>query len=457
MTNDRHMYTIILAGGSGTRLFPLSRSSYPKQFIPLFNNESLFQKSVKRALLFSKPEEIYIVTNDTHIFLVKDQLKPLKIACNILTEPCGKNTLPAITYAITKIKQTNLDAVVLILPSDQFIIEDGAYISAIQTAEKLAKHYLVTFGIIPTTPHTGYGYIHQGEAITGGYTVEAFVEKPDYDTAKKYLKEGYLWNSGMFCFSVKLFEEESRKWVPKIVEAFSHSIKEAYELTPKISIDYGLMEKTDVAAVVPLSSSWNDIGNYDALYSISEKDTNENVVQGEYITTDGKNNLIISDKLVATIGLSNLAIIDTPDVLLICPKDQAQKVGQITASLSEQNDERVVLHTTVHRPWGIYTVLLKNTTYLIKRLTVYPKNRLSLQYHKHRSEHWIVVSGTAEVTTGERTLIIHTGESTFIPTGVKHRLANPNTEPLEIIEVQIGETLTEEDIVRLDDDYKRDK
>ncbi len=450
------MFTIILAGGSGTRLFPLSRSTYPKQFIPLFKEESLFQKSVKRALNFSKPEEIYIVTNDAHKFLVEDQLKPLNADCHILTEPCGKNTLPAITYAMNCIRKEKPDAVVLTLPSDQLIIEDEAYISATRSAEKLAADYLVTFGVVPTSPHTGYGYIHPGKTLTGGYKVEAFVEKPDRATAENYIQNNYLWNSGMFCFSAKLFESECRKLAPEVMDAFSHPVNKAYELTPKISIDYGLMEKTDKAAVVPLKSSWNDLGSFEALYSVNEKDADGNVVRGEYTTPDGKNNLIISDKIVATIGLSDIAVVDTADALLICPMNQSQRVGEIVSLLQKNGDERALVHTTVHRPWGHYTILLKGERFQIKRITVNPHQRLSLQYHYHRSEHWVVVSGTAEVTNDGKNFFVRTGESTFVPSGIKHRLSNPGLIPLEVIEVQIGELLTEDDIVRCQDDYKRD-
>ena len=451
------MYTVILAGGSGTRLFPLSRRSYPKQFIPLFNNESLFQKTVKRALLFSHPDEIYIVTNSAHKFLVENQLRDIAKEAVILTEPCGKNTLPAIMYAVSQIKERDTKASVLTLSSDHLIVEDEAYLSAVRQAEELSAQYLVVFGIVPTSPHTGYGYIQKGEKIGSGYAVSSFVEKPDVKTAEKYVSEGYLWNSGMFCFTPELFEEECIKYSSEVVSAFSEDVETAYSLTPKISIDYGLMEKTNLAAVVPLSSSWSDVGSFDALYGVSEKDERENVVTGEYITPDGERNLIHSEKIVATIGLSDIAVIDTADALLICPKSQSQQVGDITKLLLEKGDSRADLHTTVHRPWGNYTILLKKDGFQIKKITVNPHQRLSLQYHYHRSEHWVVVSGTAEVVNGDKTFFVRTGESTFVQSGVKHRLSNPGIMPLEVIEVQIGEYLTEEDIVRINDDYNRSK
>ena len=449
------MYTIILAGGFGTRLFPLSRSSYPKQFIPLFGEISLFQKAVLRATLFSKPEEIFIVTNNTHKFLVADQLNQINIPCNVLEEPCGKNTLPAITYATLKIQEIDKNAIILVLSSDQLLDETENYNKAIKTAEKLTENYIVTFGIVPTSPHTGYGYIQPGDKLEGGYKVSAFVEKPNKHTADKYLKEGFLWNAGIFCFSANLFLDECRKYAPDIINAFSHDVATAYELTPKISIDYGLLEKTPNIVVVPLSTTWNDLGSFEALYSVSDKDKQGNVVNGEYITQDGKNNIIVSDKLISTIGISDMAIIDTPDVLMICPKNQTQKIGEITELLCQMNDERVVNHTTVHRPWGTYTTLQRAKTFLIKKLVVAPHKRISLQYHNHRSEHWVVVGGVAEVTNGDKIFLVKTGESTFVPASTVHRLANPGDVPLEVIEVQNGDILTEEDIVRCDDDFQR--
>lgn len=449
------MYTIILAGGSGTRLFPLSRKSYPKQFIDLLDGESLFQKSIRRALLFSKPEDTYIVTNEAHKFLVENQLLELNAGCQIITEPCGKNTLPAIYYATQEISKEDADAVILTLPSDQLITVDDAYYTAIQNAQKLSESHLVTFGIVPTTPHTGYGYIKPGNNLEGGYKVSSFVEKPDRETAEKYVAEGYLWNAGMFCFSAKIFLQECEIYSPDVCKAFIQPKEDAYAVTPKISIDYGLMEKTSKAAVVPLSSSWNDLGNFDALYSVHDKDESGNAADAEYISPDGKSNLVISNRLVSTIGISNTAIIDTDDVLLVCPRSKAQHVGEIAELLLKNNDERASVHTTVHRPWGTYTVLLKSDNYLIKRLFVSPHKRLSLQYHNHRSEHWVIVNGTAEVTNNGETFQLQKGESTFVPALSLHRLANPYDEPLEVIEVQHGDILTEEDIVRFDDDFHR--
>lgn len=451
------MYTIILAGGSGTRLFPLSRSSYPKQFIPLLENESLFQKTVKRALLFSNPDDIYIITNTEHKFLVANQLTEINTPnCNVLLEPCGKNTLPAIFYGTKKIFARNPEAKILVLSSDQLIEINDEYKHAISAAEKLAADNIVTFGIVPETPHTGYGYIMPGRSLDGGFSVAAFKEKPDLETAKKYVAEQYLWNAGIFCFSAKIFLDECRKYAPEVFAAFNDNTADtAYTITPKISIDYGVLEKSSKIAVVPMKISWNDLGSFEAYYSIHEKDALGNAVDGDYLCENGRNNLVISDKLVATVGLSDLAIVDTPDVLMICPRDNSQMVGKLTEKLKEKGDERVSLHTTVHRPWGTYTTLLRSEKYLIKRLVILPHKRISLQYHNYRSEHWVVVKGTAEVTNGDAVLRVQTGESTYIPAKTKHRLANESDENLEVVEVQQGYPLTEDDIIRIDDDFKR--
>jgi mannose-1-phosphate guanylyltransferase/mannose-6-phosphate isomerase len=274
------MKTLILAGGSGTRLFPLSRACYPKQFIPLLGKESLFQRTVRRALLFSRPEEIYIITNAAHRFLVADQLATISAACRILIEPEGKNTLPAIVYGMTTILAEEEDALVAVLPSDQLITPDDAYWAAFHSAENLAQDHLVTFGITPTSPHTGFGYIRPGEALPGGYAVGAFVEKPDAETAERYMNEGYLWNAGMFLFRAALFMEECRRLAPEVAEAFTLSVKEAYARTPKVSVDYGIMELTDRAAVVPLASPWSDVGSFDALYRVSERRMNQETPSG---------------------------------------------------------------------------------------------------------------------------------------------------------------------------------
>ncbi|MDK2916242.1 MAG: mannose-phosphate guanylyltransferase / mannose-6-phosphate isomerase [Euryarchaeota archaeon] len=448
------MKTLILAGGSGTRLFPLSREHYPKQFIPLVDDESLFQKTVKRALLFSSPQEIAIVTNTDHRFLVRDQLAAIGCDCRVLVEPVGKNTLPAIYYGAREITRDGPDTVA-VLPSDHLITEPGPFLDAFRRAERLSKDYLVVFGVRPTSPHTGYGYIRPGESLGEGSLVEAFVEKPDLETAGRYVADGYLWNSGMFCFDSGLFLSECETCSPEVARAFEQPLEEAYGAAPALSIDYGIMEKTRRAAVVPLECDWNDVGNFDALYTALPKNGSGNAVRGEHIGIDSSDNLIIADRLVATVGVHDLAIVETKDAILVAARDKAQRVGEIAKALHEKGDSRALFHTQVHRPWGSYTNLEEGRSYKIKRVTVPPNRRLSLQMHHHRSEHWVVVTGCAEVTIGGVTSLLRNGESTFVPAGTVHRLANPGLLPLELIEVQIGEYTGEDDIVRFEDDFDR--
>ncbi|KAF5087580.1 mannose-1-phosphate guanylyltransferase/mannose-6-phosphate isomerase [Methanoculleus horonobensis] len=448
------MKTLILAGGSGTRLFPLSREQYPKQFIPLVDDESLFQKTVKRALLFSSPQEIAIVTNSDHRFLVRDQLAAIRCDCRVLVEPVGKNTLPAIYYGAREITRDGPDTVA-VLPSDHLITAPGPFQDAFRRAERLSKDYLVVFGVRPTSPHTGYGYIRPGEPLGDGSLVDAFVEKPDIETAGRYVADGYLWNSGMFCFNAALFLAECETCAPEVARAFEQPLDEAYGAVPALSIDYGIMEKTRKAAVVPLECDWSDVGNFDALYTALKKNGSGNAVRGEHIGIDSSENLIIADRLIATVGVHNLAIVETKDAILVAARDEAQRVGEIAKALREKGDSRALFHTQVHRPWGSYTNLEEGQSYKIKRVTVPPNRRLSLQMHHHRSEHWVVVTGCAEVTIGGETSLLRNGESTFVPAGTVHRLANPGLLPLELIEVQIGEYTGEDDIIRFEDDFDR--
>ena len=448
------MKTLILAGGSGTRLFPLSREHYPKQFIPLIDDESLFQKTVKRSLLFSSPQEIAIVTNTDHKFLVRDQLAAIGCDCRVLVEPVGRNTLPAIYYGVREIAGDG-SRTVAVLPSDHLITATGPFQEAFRRAERLAKDHLVVFGVRPTLPHTGYGYIRPGEPVADGSLVDAFVEKPDLATAEKYVADGYLWNSGMFCFDADLFLSECEACAPEVARAFEHPLEEAYGATPALSIDYGIMEKTRRAAVVPLEADWSDVGNFDALYAALPKNGNDNAVRGEHIGIGSSENLIIADRLIATVGIHNLAIVETKDAILVAARDEAQRVGEIAKALREKGDSRALFHTQVHRPWGSYTNLEEGRSYKIKRVTVPPNRRLSLQMHHHRSEHWVVVTGCAEVTIADATYLLRNGESTFVPAGTVHRLANPGLLPLELIEVQIGEYTGEDDIVRFEDDFER--
>lgn len=489
------MKTLILAGGSGTRLFPLSREQFPKQFIRLFNGESLFQKTVKRQLLLSAATDITIITNRDHQFLIRDQLADIGCDCPVLTEPVGKNTLPAIYYGVKVLVESCRDATddrIAVVSSDHLIEPDDAFLAAFHAAARLADRYLVVFGVRPGSPHTGYGYIRPGSPLgDDGYLVDSFVEKPDRETAGEYCASGYLWNSGMFVFTPSLFLSEAEKYAGEVVSAFSDLlVDEAYAKVPKISIDYGIMEKTDRAAVVPFSSGWNDLGTFDALYDAFPKNGDQNAVRGEHLGIKSERNLIIGNRLIATVGISNLAIIETKDAILVAARDQAQHVGDIAKELKEQGDERALHHMQVHRPWGSYTTLEDGDaehaheasrsgggtgdsriegnsagtpvskgdsggTYKIKRVSVQPGRRLSLQMHHHRSEHWVVVKGTAEVTIGTETFLLKNGESTYVPAGTVHRLANPGLLPLELIEVQIGEYTGEDDIVRFEDDFDR--
>ena len=448
------MKTLILAGGSGTRLFPLSREHYPKQFIPLFDNESLFQKTIKRALLFSSPQDIAIVTNKEHRFLVRDQLAAIGCNSKVIEEPVGRNTLPAIYYGVREVARGEPETIA-VLPSDHLITATGSFLAAFRRAEHLTKDYLVVFGVRPTSPHTGYGYIRPGDSLGDGSLVDAFVEKPDLATAGRYVADGYLWNSGMFCFDADLFLSECEVCAPDVVRAFEQPVEEAYRAVPSLSIDYGIMEKTRRAAVVPLEADWNDVGNFDALYAALQKNGDANAVRGEHIGIDSSANLIIADRLVATVGVHDLAIVETKDAILVAARDEAQRVGEIAKALREKGDSRALFHTRVHRPWGSYTNLEEGRSYKIKRVTVPPKRRLSLQMHHHRSEHWVVVTGCAEVTIADATYLLRNGESTFVPAGTVHRLANPGLLPLELIEVQIGEYTGEDDIVRFEDDFER--
>ncbi len=443
------MKVLILAGGIGERLFPLSRMKYSKQFLR-FDGKSLFQMTVERGLKISK--HVYVVTNVEQEFLVKRELDEMGVDAKVVTEPLPRNTLPAIYLGMKKIVEDFGRSKVAILPSDHIIDVNESFLSAFKKAETLADDYLVTFGIKPTKPHTGYGYIKPKEEIDCGFIVERFVEKPDYETAKVYVESGYLWNSGMFVFDSEIFFEECERFAKDVIEKVDEG---RYQDIEPISVDNGILEKSNRVAVVPLETSWSDVGSFDALYEIFEKDENGNTVKGEYLGLNSRNNLIISENLVATIDVEDLAIVSTRDVTLVCPRSSSQKVREIVKELRQREDERVYHHLTVYKPWGSYTVLEEGEGYKVKRLTVLPGKRLSLQMHHHRSELWVVVRGTAKVTVDDREFLLRKGESTFIPMGSRHRLENPGKITLEVIEVQIGEYLGEDDIVRFSDDFGR--
>ena len=443
------MIVLILAGGVGERLFPLSRSKYPKQFLK-FNEESLFQMAFKRGLMLS--DSIYVVTNVDQAFMIEKEIEEIGIDAKVLKEPMPKNTLPAIYLGIREIVKDFGRSKVAILPSDHIIEANEKFVEAFKKAERISDKYLVTFGIKPTKPHTGYGYIKPGDSVEGVFIVERFVEKPDYERAKRYVEEGYLWNSGMFVFDTTVFLEECKKFARNIIERVDSG---RYDEIESISVDKGILEKSDRVAVIPLDVFWSDVGSFDAVYEIMKKDENNNAVRGEFLGINSRNNLVISDSLITSVDIENMVIINTKDVTLVCPRESSQKVREIVRALKEKNDERVEHHITVYRPWGSYTVLEEGNGWKVKRLTVLPKKRLSLQMHYHRCEFWVVVRGTAKVTIGDREFLLKKGESTFIPVGEKHRLENPGNITLEIIEVQIGDYLGEDDIVRFADDFGR--
>ncbi|PKG33356.1 MAG: mannose-1-phosphate guanylyltransferase/mannose-6-phosphate isomerase [Methanoregula sp.] len=450
----RPMKSIILAGGVGTRLWPLSREYYPKQFIQL-GGPSLFQKTYERAVRLSGPENIWVVTNEIHRYLVRNQAEEL--GCNLddsrlLVEPEGKNTLPAIGWALQRIRDTDPHATAAVFPSDHILGEVA--LDQIRAAAPVAKKYLVTFGVKPTSPHTGYGYIRPGKKLPVGNVVDQFKEKPDEKTAKEYVKRGYLWNSGIFLLSTGCFFTELKKYQPGMYKALNGGEDPEYESLDAISIDYGLLEHSKKVAVVPLDAEWNDLGTFRALYETQPHDQKGNVGNAEYLAA--RNNYVHAPgKRVGLIGVNDLIVVDTPDALLVCHNQQAEQVKDLVTRLNQENDPVTQFHRQVHRPWGSYTVLEEGARYKIKRVTVRAGERLSLQLHHHRSEHWVVVNGTAEIELNGEKKLLRKGESTYVHSGMKHRLKNPGLIPLEVIEVQLGDYLEEDDIVRFDDEYGR--
>ena len=445
--------SVILAGGVGTRLWPLSRTYNPKQFLKM-NGTSLFQDTWRRALLISGLEEIWVVTNDAHQYLIRNQLEEMGVHVpddRILKEPVGRNTLPAITWAIQVIREEYGDSVVAVFPSDHNL-ENGA-MKEIAAARCISDKYLVTFGVPPTTPHTGYGYIDPGDPLALGARVRKFREKPDWETAKVYLEAGFLWNSGMFLFSTGVFFDELAKYQPELYSQFRDGIRE-YANLPSLSVDYGLLEHSEKVAVVPLKSRWTDLGTFRAWYELRPHDDYGNAGHAEMLDSE-RNFVHAPGKRAALIGVRDLVLVDTGDALLACHMDMTEKVSELVKRFRDRGDTITDYHLQVHRPWGSYTELERSRFFRIKRVTVKPGKRLSLQMHHHRSEHWIIVSGMADVIVGDRTIHLRQGESTFVPAATRHRLANTGKIPLEVIEVQIGEYLEEDDITRFSDDFNR--
>lgn len=458
------MTNIILCGGSGTRLWPISRTLMPKQFVKLFSNKSLFQLTVERNSKLCKSQ--FIVSNAEQYFLATDQLQELNKTNNkYLLEPIGRNTAPAIALACFELDSEDI---VLVTPSDHLIKDEKSYQQAILRAKDLASQdNLVTFGIKPTFAEIGYGYIEA--AGLDKVEVKAFHEKPDIKTATKYLEAGnYYWNSGMFMFKAGLFLEELKKCSPKIYEsalyAFENSIKDSiirikYEdmlNIPEDSIDYAVMEKSNKVKVVASDIGWSDVGSFDALFEELPKDKEGNTINEQHISIDSKNNLVYgNERKIATVDIYDLIIIDTADALLISKKGSSQKVKKVVEKVKTLGNGLHNIHLTAHRPWGTYTVLEDTPGYKIKRIEVKPGCRLSLQKHFHRNEHWIVVSGTATVTVGDETRLVRPNESTYIKMGEVHRLENQGKIPVILIEAQVGEYTGEDDILRIEDDFER--
>lgn len=464
------MYSLILAGGSGSRLWPLSRELYPKQLLNLNMEQSLLQSTYQRLACFTPSKNIISITNTKHVSNVKRQLQDSCDNPIVLAEPTGKNTAPAIAVATKYISTISKedDPVILVVSSDHLIKDLGAFKTTVMRGEKLAKEgYIVTFGVQPSYPETGYGYVNidENKKLVEGYKVKSFVEKPDFVTAQKYLDEGtYFWNSGIFMFKVSTFMSELEKTNSEIFELlkdfdFSKSGDIPFiqfNKMPSISIDYAVMEKSDKIALVKLESDWNDLGSWQSIYDVSQKDINGNVFVGNVIDENSKNTYAYSSsKLVATIGLEDMVVVETEDAILACKADKTQDVKVVFEKLKKENNDTHKVHKTVHRPWGFYSCISDGKGYLTKKIHVNPHQKLSLQSHNHRAEHWVVASGCATVIKGDETLTLTVGQSVDIAVGEKHSLQNLTDNDVEIIELQIGSILLEEDIIRYEDMYGR--
>lgn len=472
---DNQLVPVILAGGIGSRLWPLSRELFPKQFHRLLGEHSLLQATVLRAGATSAAPPI-ILCNEQHRFLVAEQCRQIDVAWeHIVLEPEARSTAPAIALAAELVAQRDPDAQLLVLSSDHLIDPVDEFVAAVSVAQTAAAQgSLVTFGVVPTSPETGYGYIQAGTekeslVIETAYQVRAFVEKPDAATAQQYLASGqHLWNSGMFLMGAKDYLRELEEYAPDIASAVAASIAQgehdldfyrpsaAFAKAPALSIDYAVMEPTKRAMVVPTKFSWTDIGSWDALREASGQDAQGNSLHGDVIAVGTENTYVnAQDRLVTTLGVSDLVVVETSDAVLVADRHQSHQVKDIVDSLKRQERTEFHSHKLIYRPWGSFESVGMGERYQVKRITVEPGASLSMQKHFHRAEHWIVVNGTAEVTCDERVFILNENESTYIPVESKHRLVNPGKLPLELIEVQVGSYLGEDDIVRFDDVYGR--
>ncbi|MEN6413793.1 MAG: mannose-1-phosphate guanylyltransferase/mannose-6-phosphate isomerase [Veillonellales bacterium] len=459
------MKIVILAGGGGTRLFPLSRSSYPKQFLQIDGEQSLLAQTVTRCLSIVRPSDILIVTNDAYRHHVQAELAACRAgAAHILLEPVGRNTAPAIALAVRYcLDKLGVDKneVIFVSPSDHLVRSQPDFAAAVKTAEKMAgQDKIVTLGIQPDNPESGYGYIHAGEAYGDGFVVADFKEKPDQATAEKYLAAGgYYWNSGMFAFTIGCMSEELKQYRPDIYQIMALPFAEMqaeFQQMPSISIDYAVAEKSKRMVIIPFKAYWNDIGSWDAIYGAMEKDEHGNAVKGDCLPLHCTNTLMMGrSRLLAGIGLENLLVVETDDVIVVARRGESQQVKDLVTELKRQGRKEAVENTTVYRPWGSYKVMGEGSGYKMKKIRVSPGQKLSLQLHYHRSEHWVVIGGTAKVTVGQTEKMVHRNESVYIPPSTKHRLENPGKIPLEIIEIQNGDYLEEDDIVRFEDSYGR--
>lgn len=464
---------VILSGGSGSRLWPLSRKLYPKQFLALTGERSMFQQTLARLVRLGASAPL-ILCNEEHRFLVSEQLAGVRVqADNILLEPFGRNTAPAVAMAALHLLREGRDELMLVLPADHLLEDEAEFKRALEVATRAAEQgQLVLFGIRPNRPETGYGYIRAGSdaAADGHQPVAEFIEKPDAERAQRFLDSGeYFWNSGMFLFRASHFLEELQRYEPEIHEAcvlsyersredlaFLRIDRDSFAACPDKSIDYAVMERTERARVVPLDSAWSDIGSWQALWESLDKDAHGNALRGDTLVEDSRNCLVQSnDKLVAVLGMDDTVVIETSDAVLVAPRSRSQQVRQLVEKLQAAGRSEATQHSHVSRPWGSYESVHVGERFQVKHITVNPGASLSLQMHHHRAEHWIVVSGTAQVTRNEKTYLVTENESTFIPMTAVHRLSNPGKIPLQLIEVQSGGYLGEDDIERLEDVYGR--
>ena len=465
------MIPVILSGGSGTRLWPLSRGRYPKQFLALASEKTMVQETLCRLYGIQGLKSPIAVCNEDHRFMMAEQLREIGAKPSaIILEPVGRNTAPAV--AIAALAAESPEDILLVLPADHVIGNVDAFQEAVVQAKAMAANgALVTFGIVPTGPETGYGYIKRGLQRQGtAYNVARFVEKPDKETAVQYVDSGeYFWNSGMFAFTVKSFLDELEKFNPEMLAAcrkaytgaqvdmdFFRLDVEAFSACPADSIDYAVMERTENAVMIPLDANWNDVGSWSALWDVVEKDRFGNAIKGDVLTFDTSNSFLYAqNKLVAAVGVQDLVIVETDDAVMVAPKGRVQEVKEVVARLKELNRSEAEDHRKVYRPWGHYDTVDHGERHQTKRIVVKPRAKLSLQKHHHRAEHWIVVKGTALVTKGDEQILLSENESIYIPLGTVHCLENPGVIPLEMIEVQSGSYLGEDDIIRFDDEYGR--